>query len=55
MGPPVADDLGATPGELSRVYPHDNVFGPPQWNATRAVTVAARPEQIWPFLIRAGW
>jgi hypothetical protein len=27
----------------------------PQWNATRAVTVAATPEQIWPWLLQIGW
>ena len=46
---------GATADEVSRAYPYDDVFQHPEWNATRAVTVAARPEQIWPFLIQIGW
>ena len=46
---------GATPEEVSRVYPCDDVFVAPEWNATRAVTVAARPEQIWPFLVQISW
>ena len=46
---------GATPEEVARVYPHDDAFERPEWNATRAVTVAARPEQIWPFLVQIGW
>jgi hypothetical protein len=40
------------PGD--RIQPH------PIFNATRAVTIQARPEQIWPWLVqigylRAGW
>jgi hypothetical protein len=46
---------GANREELQRVYPHDEEFVLPEWNATRAVTVAARPEQIWPFLVQIGW
>lgn len=46
---------GATEDEVRRVYPYDEAFPLPEWNATRAVTVAARPEQIWPFLVQIGW
>ena len=46
---------GATPEEVTRAYPYDDVFERPEWSATRAVTVAARPQQIWPFLIQIGW
>lgn len=46
---------GATDDEVHRVYPYDDEFVMPEWNATRAVTVEARPEQIWPFLIQIGW
>lgn len=46
---------GATPEEIARAHPYDEVFGEPEWNATRAVTVAALPEQIWPFLVQIGW
>jgi len=40
--------------------PGDDVVEHPTFNATRAVTVKARPEQIWPWLLqigfhRAGW
>ena len=45
---------GATPEEVARVYPYDDAFERPEWNATRAVTVEARPEQIWPFLVQIG-
>jgi hypothetical protein len=46
---------GATDEEVRRVYPHDEQVRFPDWNATRAVTVEARPEQIWPFLLQLGW
>jgi hypothetical protein len=40
--------------------PGDDVVERPTFNATRAVTVAARPADIWPWLVqmglhRAGW
>jgi len=51
---------GATDAEVERSMPGDDDVPRPTFNATRAVTVAARPEQIWPWLIqigvgRAGW
>ena len=46
---------GATDKELSREYPYDEVFAQADWSATRAVTVAARPQQIWPFIVQIGW
>jgi hypothetical protein len=33
----------------------DELVARPAWNATRAVEVAATPEQIWPFLLQLGW
>ncbi len=51
---------GATDDEVARAMPGDNVVTHPTFNATRAVTVRARPEEIWPWLVqmgvtRAGW
>jgi hypothetical protein len=51
---------GATPQEVSRLLPGDELVMRPTFNATRAITIAARPEQIWPWLVqvgltRAGW
>ncbi len=46
---------GATPGEIERSLPGDEIFPAPTWNATRAVTVAATPEEIWPWLLQIGW
>src|ERR1700730_4678819 len=51
---------GATPEEVGEVMPGDEVVAAPTFNATRAVTVDASPEAIWPWLVqigfgRAGW
>ena len=51
---------GASDAEYSRSMPGDDLVDRPTFNATRAVTIAARPEQIWPWLLqiginRAGW
>lgn len=51
---------GATPEEVARSMPGDGIVPAPTFNATRAVTVHARPEAIWPWIVqigfgRAGW
>ena len=51
---------GATAGEVSRSLPGDDLIPRPTFNATRAITIAAPPEEIWPWLVqvgltRAGW
>jgi hypothetical protein len=46
---------GATPEEASRRLPYDELVPDPTWSSTRAVTVAATPEQIWPWLVQVGW
>src|ERR1700694_4601006 len=51
---------GTTDEEVARAMPGDEIQSQPIFNATRAVTVNARPEQIWPWLVqigyqRAGW
>jgi hypothetical protein len=51
---------GATPEELVRLMPGDEIVHRPIFNATRAVTINARPEDIWPWIVqigfwRAGW
>jgi len=45
---------GATDEELRRSMPGDEVVPEPQHASTRAVTVAARPEEIWPWLAQMG-
>lgn len=42
---------GATPDELKRAMPFDELIPHPNYFSTRAVTVNATPDEIWPFLI----
>ncbi|MCL5961159.1 MAG: hypothetical protein M1358_17945 [Chloroflexi bacterium] len=51
---------GATDAELARSMPGDDIVQRPTFVATRAVTIQARPNEIWPWLLqigcrRAGW
>jgi hypothetical protein len=51
---------GATDEEIAQAMPGDEIQRQPIFNATRAVTIQSRPEQIWPWLVqigygRAGW
>ncbi len=46
---------GATQSELRRAMPGDDIQLKPIFNATRAVTIHARPEQIWPWLMQLGY
>ena len=45
---------------MSRPLPGDDLVPRPTFNATRAITIAAPPEEVWPWLVqvgltRAGW
>ena len=46
---------GASPEELVRGMPGDEIVHRPIFNATRAVTVRARPEDIWPWIVQIGF
>lgn len=51
---------GATAAEISRALPSDDLVPNPTFNATRAITIAAPPEAVWPWIVqmgltRAGW
>jgi hypothetical protein len=51
---------GTSPEDLARRMPGDNIVRRPVFNATRTVTVRARPAAIWPWIVqigfgRAGW
>jgi len=57
---PLQLDWGASRGEIDGALPGDEVVGAPSFVATRAVTVRAPAERIWPWLVqmghtRAGW
>lgn len=51
---------GASSEEVSRALPGDGLIPNPVGGSTRAVTIDARPEDVWPWLVqlgyrRAGW
>jgi len=52
---------GATDEEVERSMPGDGIIKAPAFDATRAVTIQARPEHIYPWILqigvtpRAGW
>lgn len=46
---------GATDEELQRSMPGDELDPTPGFLATRAITIQATPEQIWPWLLQMGY
>ncbi len=51
---------GATANEIKRHMPGDDIVDKPSFNATRAITINASPENIYPWIVqmgvnRAGW
>jgi hypothetical protein len=45
---------GATPNEVRMVLPGDELVPEPTFQSTRAITIAAPPEHIWPWLVQIG-
>ncbi len=46
---------GATPDEVTRPMAGDELVTSPTFNATRAVTVNAPAERIWPWIVQMGY
>jgi len=46
---------GTTPSDLTRVMAGDALIVHPTYSGTLAVTVNARPEHIWPWLVQLGY
>src|ERR1700676_1788586 len=46
---------GASSYELRRPMPGDDIVREPGFNATRAISVAASPEAIWPWIVQIGF
>ncbi len=52
---PWALHWGATAAEIARAMPGDSIIQAATFDATRAVTVTAGPEDIWPWLVQIGY
>jgi hypothetical protein len=52
---PWALTWGATAAEVARPMSGDSVVADPTFNATRAVTIDAPPEAVWPWIIQIGY
>ena len=52
---PWALTWGSTEEEVARPMPGDEVLEHPTFNATRAVTIEATPEEIWPWIVQIGY
>lgn len=46
---------GATEEEAERSLPGDEITPPNPFRSTMAVSLAATPEEIWPWLVQVGW
>jgi hypothetical protein len=51
---------GASPAEVAERMPGDDLFPRAQYRSTRAITIVAPPDEVWPWLVqvgclRAGW
>jgi hypothetical protein len=46
---------GATRAERHRPLPGDDVCTHPQAVTTHAITIDARPDRVWPWLVQMGW
>jgi hypothetical protein len=51
---------GATEAEVAEAMPGDELVPEPSFSATRAITIDAPPEAVWPWIVqigygRAGW
>jgi hypothetical protein len=46
---------GATPGEVAAPMPGDGLVRASHFTATRAITIDAPPEAVWPWLVQVGF
>jgi hypothetical protein len=52
---PWAVNWGSTDEEINGSMPGDEIVQDPTFNATRAVTIKAQPEEIWPWILQMGY
>lgn len=46
---------GATAEEVTLAMPGDEIIEQPTFNVTRAITIRARPEEVWPWIAQIGF
>jgi hypothetical protein len=53
---------GVAAAEAAAALPGDDIVAEPMWQSTRAITIPAPPERVWPWIVqmgfpshRAGW
>ncbi len=52
---PWALSWGSTDVEVARAMDGDAIVRDPTFNATRAVSIDARPEDVWPWIVQIGY
>ena len=45
---------GATDAEVAAAMPGDELVPDPSFSATRAITIQAPPELVWPWIVQLG-
>ncbi len=51
---PWLNNWGATDAEITRPLPGDTLVPDPNYEATRAITIDAPPEEVWPWIVQMG-
>ena len=46
---------GATDEEVAMALPGDDLLPVAEFNPTRAITIDARPEEVWPWIVQIGY
>jgi hypothetical protein len=46
---------GATDGEIVAPLPGDAIVARPRWISTRAITIDAAPDEVWPWIVQMGY
>ena len=46
---------GATDEEIAEAMPGDELLPVAEFHPTRAITIAARPDEIWPWIVQIGF
>lgn len=52
---PLYAHWGATTDEITRALPGDEIVPHPTIETTRAITIAAPPDRVWPWIVQLGY